>query len=62
MTVETITAGTFAAILVSIAGVMLISVARTTFTPLSLITSVTSRTALIGLASGFFFGLSFEYG
>lgn len=55
---ETIGLGTAAAILVSILGVMLISVARTTFTPLSLVTSVTSRTALIGLASGFFFGIS----
>ncbi|PYB77728.1 EamA family transporter [Rhizobium wuzhouense] len=55
---ETVTAGTFAAILVSIAGVMLISVARTTLTPSALVTSVVSRTALIGLASGFFFGLS----
>ena len=55
---ETIGLGTAAAILVSILGVMLISVARTTFTPLSLVTSVTSRTASIGLASGFFFGIS----
>lgn len=55
---ETISLGTAAAILVSILGVMLISVARATFTPLSLVTSVTSRTALIGLASGFFFGIS----
>lgn len=55
---ETIGFGTAAAILVSILGVMLISVARTTFTPLILVTSVTSSTALIGLASGFFFGIS----
>ena len=55
---ETIGLGTAAAILVSILGVMLISVARTAFTPVSLVTSVTSRTALIGLASGFFFGIS----
>jgi drug/metabolite transporter (DMT)-like permease len=55
---ETVTGGTFAAILVSIAGVMLISVARTTLTPSALVTSVLSRTALIGLTSGFFFGLS----
>jgi drug/metabolite transporter (DMT)-like permease len=55
---ETIGLGTAAAILVSILGVMLISVARTTLTPASLITSVGSRTALIGLASGFFFGVS----
>ena len=50
--------GTVAAILVSILGVMLISVARTALTPLSLVTSVASRTALIGLTSGFFFGIS----
>lgn len=55
---ETIGLGTAAAILVSILGVMLISVARTAFTPVSLVTSVTGRTALIGLASGFFFGIS----
>lgn len=55
---ETIGLGTVAAILVSILGVMLISVARTAFSPLSLVTSVGSRTALIGLTSGFFFGLS----
>ncbi|MFN3635110.1 MAG: EamA family transporter [Rhizobium rhizophilum] len=55
---ETIALGTAAAILVSILGVMLISVARTAFTPLSLVTSVTSPTALIGLASGLFFGVS----
>lgn len=55
---ETIALGTAAAILVSILGVMLISVARTAFTPLSLVTSVTSPTAVIGLASGLFFGVS----
>lgn len=55
---ETIGLGTVAAILVSILGVMLISVARTAFTPASLLTSVGSPTALIGLASGFFFGIS----
>jgi drug/metabolite transporter (DMT)-like permease len=55
---ETIGLGTVAAILVSILGVMLISVARTAFTPLSLVTSVTSPAALIGLASGLFFGVS----
>lgn len=55
---ETITTGTFAAILVSILGVMAISVARTPLRPNALITSVGSPTALIGLASGFFFGIS----
>lgn len=46
------------AIVISVVGVMLISVARTELTPRSLLTSVTSRTALIGLASGFLFSLS----
>ena len=46
------------AIAVSIVGVMLISVARTKITPVSLIASVTSPTALIGLTSGTLFGLS----
>jgi drug/metabolite transporter (DMT)-like permease len=55
---ETIGLGTVAAILVSILGVMLISVARTALTPMSLVTSVGSPTALVGLASGFFFGIS----
>ena len=55
---ETIGLGTVAAILVSILGVMLISVARTALTPMSLVTSVGSRTALVGLTSGFFFGVS----
>ncbi|KPF47306.1 EamA family transporter [Rhizobium sp. G187] len=55
---ETITTGTLAAIFVSILGVMAISVARTALRPVALITSVGNPTALIGLASGFFFGLS----
>jgi drug/metabolite transporter (DMT)-like permease len=55
---ETIGLGTVAAILVSILGVMLISVARTALTPMSLVTSIGSPTALVGLASGFFFGIS----
>ncbi|MHA7969554.1 EamA family transporter [Rhizobium sp. CAU 1783] len=55
---ETITLPVLAAILVSVLGVMLISVARTTLTPAALVTSVFSRTALIGLLSGLFFGVS----
>lgn len=50
--------GTLVAIAVSVVGVMLISVARTTFSPRTLVTSVFSRTAGIGLLSGTFFGLS----
>lgn len=55
---ETISLETFGAIALSILGVMLISVARTTISLKSLLTSVISRTALIGLGSGFFFGIS----
>ncbi|WVT73612.1 DMT family transporter [Sinorhizobium chiapasense] len=50
--------GTLVAIAISVIGVMLISVARTTLSPRTLITSVFSRTAGIGLLSGTFFGLS----
>lgn len=50
--------GTLVAIAISVVGVMLISVARTTLSPRSLVTSVFSRTAGIGLLSGTFFGLS----
>lgn len=55
---ESVSAGTLVAIAISVAGVMLISVARTEITPASIITSVLSRTAMIGLSSGAFFGLS----
>lgn len=55
---EKASAGAIVAIAVSVAGVMLISVARTTFTAASLFTSVFSRTALIGLASGTMFGIA----
>ncbi len=55
---ESVTGGTLAAIAISVAGVMLISVARTEVTPTSFLTSIFSRTAGIGLASGAFFGLS----
>ncbi|MEI3850569.1 MULTISPECIES: DMT family transporter [unclassified Ensifer] len=50
--------GTLVAIAISVVGVMLISVARTTLSPRALVTSVFSRTAGIGLLSGTFFGLS----
>ncbi|MBZ7920243.1 DMT family transporter [Ensifer adhaerens] len=50
--------GTLVAIAISVIGVMLISVARTTLSPRTLVTSVFSRTAGIGLLSGTFFGLS----
>jgi drug/metabolite transporter (DMT)-like permease len=46
------------AIAIAVVGVMLISVARTEITPKTLLTSVISRTAGIGLLSGTFFGLS----
>ena len=46
------------AILVSLVGVMAISVARTDIGPRSLLTSLTEKTALIGIASGSFFGIS----
>ncbi|MCQ2005527.1 DMT family transporter [Rhizobium sp. NRK18] len=55
---ETVTASTLIAIAISVAGVMLISVARTALSVRSLLTSVTSRTALIGLLSGTFFGIA----
>jgi len=51
-------ARTLAAILVSLVGVMMISVARTPLSLTSLVTSVFSRTAGIGLVSGAAFGLS----
>jgi drug/metabolite transporter (DMT)-like permease len=46
------------AILVSLVGVMAISVARTNIGLTSLLTSLTEKTALIGIASGAFFGIS----
>ena len=55
---ETLSASALVAIGVAVLGVMLISVARTTFSLTSLITSTLSRTALIGLASGAFFGIA----
>ena len=55
---ETVTAGVMAAIAISVFGVMLISVAHSQFTARNLITSLVSRNALIGLASGTLFGVS----
>ena len=49
---------TLAAIILCVAGVMLLSLARQAITALSVLTALTQRTALIGLASGFLFGLS----
>lgn len=45
-------------ICIAVAGVMAVSVARTKVTPVSLITSVFSKTALIGLSAGTLFGLA----
>lgn len=55
---EKASSGAIAAIAVSVVGVMLISVARTTLSIRSLATSIFTRTAGIGLLSGTFFGLS----
>ncbi|MEZ5811786.1 MAG: DMT family transporter [Rhizobiaceae bacterium] len=55
---ERASTGALAAIAISVIGVMLISVARTTVNAASLVTSVLSRTALIGLASGTLFGIA----
>lgn len=55
---EVATMGAILAILVSVVGVMLISVAHTAVSPRSLVTSVFSRNALVGLASGTLFGIS----
>lgn len=49
---------TLVAIAVSVFGVMLISVARSVFNPLTLVTSVFTRTAGIGLLSGLLFGVT----
>ena len=55
---ETVTWGVICAICISVFGVMLISVAHTAVGPRSLVTSLFSRNALIGLASGTLFGIS----
>jgi len=55
---ETVTRGSLFAIAISVVGVMLISVARSPMSWTGLVTSVVSRTALIGLGSGTAFGIS----
>lgn len=55
---EAASRGTLIAVAVSVAGVMIISVARTPLSIRSLVTSVFTRTAGVGLLSGTFFGLS----
>lgn len=55
---ERVTPGTLAAIAISVAGVMLISVAHMQMTWRNLLTSVLARNALIGLASGTLYGVS----
>ena len=55
---EAASAGTLTAIAISVFGVMLISIARTTLSAGAILAASVSRTALIGLASGTFFGLS----
>lgn len=55
---ETVSGGVLAAIAVSVIGVMLISVAHTTVSARSMVMSLGSRNALIGLASGTLFGIS----
>lgn len=55
---ERVSAGTLIAIAISVAGVMTISVARSVVSLRSLMTSVFTRTAAIGLLSGTFFGVS----
>ncbi len=55
---ETVTSGSLFAIAVSVFGVMLISVARGPVSWTGLFVSMFRRTALIGLASGTFFGIA----
>lgn len=55
---EHISRGTVLAIAISIIGLMTISVARSAITIRSFLTSIFSRTALIGLTSGTFFGVA----
>ncbi len=50
--------GTLIAIAISVVGVMLLSVARSQFTLAGLFTTVFTRTAMIGLLSGAFFGVA----
>lgn len=55
---ERLSASAIVAIAIAVAGVMLLSVARTAVTPKTLVQSVFSRTAGIGLFSGTLFGLA----
>ncbi len=55
---EKLSASSIMAIAISIVGVMMISVARSAITLKTVFTSILSRTALIGLASGTLFGLA----
>lgn len=55
---ETVGPLTLVAIAISVVGVMLISVARSVFSPMALLTSVFTRTAAIGLLSGTLFGIA----
>lgn len=55
---ETASPGALVAIAISVFGVMLISVAHQAVSPRSLLVSVLSRNALIGLASGTLFGIA----
>jgi drug/metabolite transporter (DMT)-like permease len=55
---EAVTVPALVAIVIAVFGVMLISVARTEFSLSSLVTSTFSKTAMLGLASGAFFGLA----
>ncbi|PHP69119.1 hypothetical protein CSC94_03880 [Zhengella mangrovi] len=55
---DRVTPGALLAICVSVAGVMLISVARGPVTPRALVSSLFTRTAAIGLGSGTIFGIA----
>ena len=55
---ETVSWVALLAIAISVAGVMLISVARTELKPSALVTSLATRSVAIGLCSGTFFGIA----
>ena len=55
---ETVSWVVLLAIGISVAGVMLISVARTELKPTALVTSLATRSVAIGLCSGTFFGIA----
>jgi drug/metabolite transporter (DMT)-like permease len=55
---EAVNYATLGAILTGVAGVLMISVARTTLSLTALATALTSRTAVIGIVSGAAFGIS----